>query len=154
MIRIGDNNLVPLSQVPKLLPVRASGKPVHISAVYRWVQRGVRGTRLETLKVGGTTYTTLEALQRFAEAATRAGQEASGGGGVAERDDAQVRVAVRSASPAASTPARDLHRQRTLASVALKLEEELGIQDGRLLSQFRQEDTGRHRDTNRLAGTS
>lgn len=136
MIRIGDKNLVPLTQVPKLLPVRASGKPVHISAVYRWVQRGVRGTRLETLKVGGTTYTTLEALQRFAEAATQSGQEASGDGVVPERDEAQIRELAKPASSAALMPARDLHRQRTLASVALKLEEELGIKGGRLLSQF------------------
>jgi hypothetical protein len=31
------------------------------------MSRGVRGVRLEGVKVGGTTYTSVEALQRFAE---------------------------------------------------------------------------------------
>jgi len=46
--------------------VRPNGKRVHISAVYRWVQRGIKGVRLEAIRIGGTTYTSREALQRFA----------------------------------------------------------------------------------------
>ena len=66
MIDIGKEQLVSLRDVPKLLPARGNGNRIHISAVYRWVQRGVRGTRLEVIRVGGTTYTSREALQRFA----------------------------------------------------------------------------------------
>ena len=66
VIDIGNEQLVSLRDVPKLLPARGNGKRVHISAVYRWVQRGIRGTRLEVIRVGGTTYTSREALQRFA----------------------------------------------------------------------------------------
>lgn len=66
MIDIGTEQLVPLHDVPKILPLRGNGKRIHISAVYRWAQRGVRGTRLEVVRVGGTTYTSREALQRFA----------------------------------------------------------------------------------------
>ena len=68
MIDLREETLVPLREVPRLLPPRASGRRIHISAVYRWAQRGVRGIRLETARVGGTTYTSREALQRFADA--------------------------------------------------------------------------------------
>ena len=66
MIEIENEQLISLREVPKLLPARGNGKRIHISAVYRWAQRGVRGTRLEVIRVGGTTYTSREALQRFA----------------------------------------------------------------------------------------
>ena len=66
MIDLASEQLVPLQQVPRLLPPRVTGKRVHLSAVYRWAQRGVRGVRLEVVRVGGTTYTSREALQRFA----------------------------------------------------------------------------------------
>ena len=65
MIDIKTERLVTLRDVPKLLPPRPNGKHVHISAVYRWVQRGVRGNRLDAIRIGGTTYTSQEALQRF-----------------------------------------------------------------------------------------
>ena len=66
MIDIEHEHLVALHDVPKLLPARANGKRINISAVYRWVQRGVRGVHLEIVRVGGTSYTSHEALQRFA----------------------------------------------------------------------------------------
>lgn len=56
-----------LRDVPRHLPVRPNGKRLHISAVYRWTMRGVKGVRLETMKLGGSTYTSREALQRFSE---------------------------------------------------------------------------------------
>jgi hypothetical protein len=68
MIDLNKEQLIRLSEVPKILPKRQDGKRVHISAIYRWAQRGVKGVRLETLKIGGTTYTSREALQRFASA--------------------------------------------------------------------------------------
>ncbi len=72
MIDLERETLIPLRDVPKRLPPRPNGRRLHISAVYRWVQRGVRAVVLETVRVGGTTYTSVEALQRFAEAQTRA----------------------------------------------------------------------------------
>ena len=65
MINIDAEQLLPLSEVPRVLPPRPNGKPLHVSAVYRWAQRGRRGQRLETVKIGGTRYTSIEALQRF-----------------------------------------------------------------------------------------
>ena len=67
MIDLAKEKLIRLSDVPELLPPRANGKRVHVSAVYRWVSRGVRGVRLESVTIGGTTYTSLEALQRHAD---------------------------------------------------------------------------------------
>ena len=67
MIDIEHETLIPIGEVPRRLPPRSNGKRVHISAVYRWMSRGVRGIKLEVVKVGGSTYTTLEALQRFAD---------------------------------------------------------------------------------------
>lgn len=68
MIDLRVEELLPLREVPRRLPIRPSGKKLHVSAVYRWASRGVRGVRLETTRVGGTTYTSAEALQRFSDA--------------------------------------------------------------------------------------
>jgi len=67
MIDIANEHLIPVRDVPRRLPRRPNGKTVHISAVYRWIQRGVRGVRLEAIRIGGTAYTSEEALQRFGE---------------------------------------------------------------------------------------
>lgn len=67
MIDTTKEHLLPVRDVPKLLPRRPNGRRLHISAVYRWIQRGVGGVRLEAVKIGGTTYTSREALERFAQ---------------------------------------------------------------------------------------
>lgn len=74
MIDLQKEQLIAIREVPRLLPRQANGKRVHLSAVYRWMQRGRRGVRLEYLKIGGRRFTSLEAVQRFAEACTRADQ--------------------------------------------------------------------------------
>lgn len=65
MISIADEKLIPLRDAPNHLPPRPNGRRLHISAFYRWITRGVRGILLESIRIGGTTYTSLEALQRF-----------------------------------------------------------------------------------------
>ena len=67
MIDLTKEKLIRLSEIPKLLPIRANGKRVHVSAVYRWVSRGVGGAKLDVVKIGGCTYTSTEAVQRFAD---------------------------------------------------------------------------------------
>ena len=68
MIDLREETLIALRDVPRWLPrCSMTGKPVHVSAIYRWATRGIQGVTLETIKVGGTTYTSAEALQRFAE---------------------------------------------------------------------------------------
>jgi hypothetical protein len=65
MIDLANETLISLADVPDHLPLRRGGKRPHVSCIYRWVQRGCRGIRLEVLQVGGTKCTSLQALQRF-----------------------------------------------------------------------------------------
>ena len=57
MIDLKAEQVIPLGQVPRHLPNRP-----HVSTIYRWTTAG-----LETVKIGGRVFTSLEALDRFAE---------------------------------------------------------------------------------------
>ena len=76
MIDITAERVLSLTQAARLLPRRRRGRKPSPSTLYRWAKRGLRGVRLETVRVGGTLCTSVEALNRFfAEldgAATRA----------------------------------------------------------------------------------
>lgn len=39
----------------------------NVSTVWRWHKKGIKGIHLETIKIGGTIYTSDEALERFLE---------------------------------------------------------------------------------------
>lgn len=65
MVDLLTETVIAIREIPRYLPARPNGKRVHISACYRWIQRGVRGVKLEALRVGGTMYTSVEALERF-----------------------------------------------------------------------------------------
>ena len=60
-----DEPLLTLTQAANRLP----GKP-HVSSLWRWCKRGVRGVRLETLVLAGRRYTSFRALEEFAAATT------------------------------------------------------------------------------------
>lgn len=47
-------------------------KPAAPSSLWRWRTRGIENVRLETICLGGTRYTSVEALQRFFDAVTLA----------------------------------------------------------------------------------
>lgn len=66
-IDIASEELISIREVPKRLPKKPGGKHVHISAVYRWMQKGVRGVKLDSVCIGGTRYTSVEALQCFVD---------------------------------------------------------------------------------------
>ncbi len=70
MIPLATEAVITLSQARRFLPRRSNGKPVAPSTLYRWSLKGVRGVRLETLKVGGMLCTSREALQRFCDRIT------------------------------------------------------------------------------------
>jgi hypothetical protein len=67
MIDITQERVFPLNHAPrqKELPRRRYGKRPHVATLYRWAKRGLCGVRLETISVGGTLCTSVEALQRF-----------------------------------------------------------------------------------------
>lgn len=50
----------------------AKRENVNASTIWRWVQKGVRGCRLETVLVGGKRQTSVEAFARFVDATTAA----------------------------------------------------------------------------------
>ena len=66
MIDISIESLLTLREAAAQL----HGRP-HISTIARWVSRGVRGVHLETVRIGGRTYTSTEALSRFAAACSQ-----------------------------------------------------------------------------------
>ena len=70
MIDIQIETVVTFAEASKNLPKRRAGKRPHVATLYRWAQQGVRGVKLETIQVGGTLCTSLEALQRFCERCT------------------------------------------------------------------------------------
>ena len=55
-----EEELIPISKACQYIPNRP-----HISTVWRWIQRGVDGEKLETIKIGGRRYTTLKAINKF-----------------------------------------------------------------------------------------
>ncbi len=62
MINIRDEELLTLVEAARRVPHRP-----HIATLHRWVARGVRNVRLEAVRIGGRTYTSTEALQRFVD---------------------------------------------------------------------------------------
>jgi hypothetical protein len=71
MIDLRAEQLITLEEAAALRPGGRGGRPTHRSTVYRWIGTGVRGVRLEGLRLGGRLYTSREALQRFADRLTR-----------------------------------------------------------------------------------
>ena len=70
MIDTQHETLLALADVPSLIPIRRGKKRPHVSCIYRWCTRGLRGVKLESIQVGGTCCTSREALQRFFERLT------------------------------------------------------------------------------------
>jgi hypothetical protein len=66
MLDFTNEALIPLSEAPKH-PLLRRRRAVHRSVLERWRTQGIRGVVLETVKIGGTRYTSVEALQRFIE---------------------------------------------------------------------------------------
>lgn len=104
MIDVTNEQLLPIRDVPRQLPARPNGKRLHISVVYRWIMRGVRGVVLESVRIGGTTYTSREALQRFAD-----------------------RLSNPSTVHTPTLPNETLTRQRQIARAQRAVTEELGL---------------------------
>jgi hypothetical protein len=71
----------PLAQAASELPRRRGGRKTHISTLYRWATAGCRGVVLETIQIGATRCTSLEALQRFFERLSLPVQVGAVGGG-------------------------------------------------------------------------
>ncbi|MBI3861134.1 MAG: DUF1580 domain-containing protein [Planctomycetia bacterium] len=64
-IKLGAEELLPFSEAAKLFPKNAKGKFPHVSQIYRYSNRGLRGVRLESLQCAGKRCTSREAVFRF-----------------------------------------------------------------------------------------
>jgi hypothetical protein len=60
-----EETLLRLSELPKYIPRGRTGQLRHVSTVYRYALRGVRGVRLRTVRLPDGLYTTFEAWNQF-----------------------------------------------------------------------------------------
>lgn len=65
MIDLQTETVVNLTEAAGMLPARRAGKKPNVATLYRWTVAGCRGIRLESISVGATRCTSIEALQRF-----------------------------------------------------------------------------------------
>ncbi len=76
MIDLQSEKLLSLTDAAKALPA-IDGRRPHVSTMWRWCKKGVRGVRLEYVRLGHRVCTSMEALTRFSQR-------------LAELDDAQA----------------------------------------------------------------
>ena len=65
MIDLENADLLTLREASKLLP----GRPC-VATLHRWRLHGVKGAKLQTIKVGGRRFVDIAALERFIAATT------------------------------------------------------------------------------------
>src|SRR5262245_10259979 len=56
---------ITFTEAAAYVPRRRRGRKTSVTTFRRWATVGLRGIRLETIQVGGTKCTSLQALQRF-----------------------------------------------------------------------------------------
>ena len=61
--------LLSLTDAAKEVPRPEGQKPPHVATVWRWAIKGVRGNKLEIVKIGSRKFTSREAITRFVAAA-------------------------------------------------------------------------------------
>ena len=62
MIDITQETVIPITEAAQHIPGRPS-----IPTLWRWVLKGTRGNKLESILVGGRRFTSVEAIQRYCE---------------------------------------------------------------------------------------
>lgn len=67
MIDVTKEKLKPLTQVVNELLAEGTRR-IHPSTAHRWVFKGVKGRKLEAVRLGGSLYTSSEAVARFVTA--------------------------------------------------------------------------------------
>ena len=72
-IDLQNEQLLSLTDATKAIPL-IDGKRPHVSTIWRWCRRGVRGVRLEYVRLGHRVCTSIEALSRFSQQLAEADQ--------------------------------------------------------------------------------
>jgi hypothetical protein len=70
MIDLTCEQPLTLKAASRLPQLRRNGRPPHIASLYRWVFRGCRGIRLDSVVVAGSRVTTSESVDRWIAALT------------------------------------------------------------------------------------
>lgn len=65
MIDIEAERVVTLTEAAELIPRRRQHKKCHRATIFRWTRHGLKGVVLESIPIGGTRFTSREALKRF-----------------------------------------------------------------------------------------
>lgn len=60
-----SEEILTFQQAAERIPRRRAGRPAAPSTLHRWATAGMKGIQLETIQVGGTRCTSMEALERF-----------------------------------------------------------------------------------------
>lgn len=63
-------HLITFKELAESLPRRRGDRPIHLSTIHRWRSRGLKGIRLEAIRIGGSWCTSREAFGRFASRLT------------------------------------------------------------------------------------
>lgn len=82
---IATAEYIPIRELSQHFPNRPSP-----STIWRWILRGCRGAKLETITIGGRRYVTAESIDRFIRATTAA---ANGQPGPSVQSKARQRAA-------------------------------------------------------------
>lgn len=72
-----SEEILTFAQAAERLPRLQQDRPVHVSTLWRWAMQGLRGIKLETIKIGGPRVTSAQALQRFIAALSNAAPPAA-----------------------------------------------------------------------------
>ena len=70
MVDILSESLLSPAEAAEILPHRRAGKKPNVATIYRWMQVGCKGIRLEFAQIGGTRCPSRESLARFFGALT------------------------------------------------------------------------------------
>ncbi|MCI0464627.1 MAG: DUF1580 domain-containing protein [Gemmataceae bacterium] len=104
-INLSTERVVPLKDYRDYHPSRR-GKKLHRTSGYRHATRGIRGIKLEVIQLPSGLYTSVEAIQRFADRLTallrkdnpplpQTGRKADRRQAQVEREIGQVRASIR-----------------------------------------------------------
>ena len=64
-LNILSEDLLTIEQAAREVPRPAGKKPLHYATAWRWAHRGLRGHKLETVRVGSQLMTSRERLHAF-----------------------------------------------------------------------------------------
>src|SRR5208282_97143 len=71
-IDIQTEQVITPAKATHLCPERRRGARPNAATIWRWMLNGVKGIRLESIMVGATRCTSVEAMQRFFDSLTAA----------------------------------------------------------------------------------